>query len=36
MSDWFSDDKQVKHDAFRRIAAIVCPAEGCDEQKLQA
>lgn len=35
MSDWFSDDKRVKHKAFRRIAAMVCPAEGCDEVALQ-
>jgi hypothetical protein len=34
MGDWFSD-KHVKHAAFRRIAAIVCPDDGCDEKKLQ-
>jgi hypothetical protein len=42
MSDWFSKDQEVKHGAFRRIAAMVCPAAapargpGCDERKLAA
>jgi hypothetical protein len=36
MNDWFSDDDAVKHDAFQRIAAMVCPEEAqCDPQKLQ-